>query len=133
VEAFTGKVGLVETLALSPQEFNRRFKHSPLKRAKRRGYLRNAAVALGNQVAGTGDEGAVQALAGALLDPEPLVRGHAAWALGQAGGEPARQTLSAAMRRESDLYVLGEIRAALDRHSENTSLALESSHLENSG
>jgi epoxyqueuosine reductase len=133
VEAFTGQVGLVETLALSPQEFNRRFKHSPLKRAKRRGYLRNAAVALGNQVAGTGDEGTVQALAGALLDPEPLVRGHAAWALGQAGGEPARQTLSAAMRRESDLYVLGEIRAALDRHSENTSLALESSHLENSG
>jgi epoxyqueuosine reductase len=110
-----GGVDLGETLALTSEEFNRTFKRSPLKRARRRGYLRNVAIALGNQAAGTGDVEAVQVLAVALQDPEPLVRGHAAWALGQVGGETARQALSAASKRETDLYVLGEIRAAVDR------------------
>lgn len=70
---------LIEELSLSPEEFNRKFKGSPLKRAKRRGYLRNVALALGN----SGDLQALPALERALLDPEPLVREHAAWALGQ--------------------------------------------------
>src|SRR5262245_1818633 len=39
---------LTDELALTPQEFNGRFKRTPVKRAKRRGYLRNVAVALGN-------------------------------------------------------------------------------------
>jgi epoxyqueuosine reductase len=101
---------LSRELSLTPQEFNRKFKGSPVKRTRRRGYLRNVAVALGN----LGDERAVPDLARALLeDLEPLVRGHAAWALGQIGGEPARQTLEEALRLETDLYVLAEIRAAL--------------------
>ena len=41
-------LSLKDELALSPQEFNRKFKGSPIKRTKRRGYLRNIAVALGN-------------------------------------------------------------------------------------
>jgi epoxyqueuosine reductase len=101
---------LSRELSLTPQEFNRKFKGSPVKRTRRRGYLRNVAVALGN----LRDERAVSDLARALLeDLEPLVRGHAAWALGQIGGEPARQTLEEALRLETDLYVLDEIRAAL--------------------
>jgi epoxyqueuosine reductase len=48
-----------------------------MKRAKRRGLVRNAAVVLGN--VGTTDD--VPALKAALDDPEPLVREHAAWAL----------------------------------------------------
>ena len=69
---------LVEELALTQGNFNIKFKGSPVKRAKRRGYLRNVAVALGN----SGDSAAVPALEHALLhDPEPLVRQHAAWAL----------------------------------------------------
>jgi epoxyqueuosine reductase len=111
----SGQVDLVETLAFSSQDFSRRFMRSPLKRAKRRGYLRNAAVALGNQACGTGDEETLQALGAALQDHEPLVRGHAAWALGQVGGEMAGEMLSLASGRENDLYVLGEMRAALDR------------------
>jgi hypothetical protein len=47
-----------------------------MKRAKRRGIERNAPVVLGN--AGTSDD--VEVLTGALDDPEPLVREHAAWA-----------------------------------------------------
>ena len=73
---------LTEELALTQEEFSARFKGSPVKRAKRRGYLRNAAVALGN----CGEEGAVQALEIALEDEEPLVREAAAWALGEITG-----------------------------------------------
>ena len=68
---------LTEDLVLTPEAFNRTFKDSPVKRAKRRGYLRNVSVALGN----LGDESALPALESALEDPEPLVREHAAWAI----------------------------------------------------
>jgi len=68
---------LTEDLALTPVAFNRTFKDSPVKRAKRRGYLRNVSVALGN----LGDESALPALESALEDPEPLVHEHAAWAI----------------------------------------------------
>jgi epoxyqueuosine reductase len=68
---------LIRELQTLPSEFNRRFKHSPVQRSKRRGYLRNVAVALGNT--GTPDD--LPALEKALHDPEPLVREHAAWAI----------------------------------------------------
>jgi len=70
---------LTDELAISKQEFNQRFKRSPVKRAKRRGYLRNVAVALGN----TGDMHALPVLQNALNDEEPLVREHAKWAIGK--------------------------------------------------
>ena len=101
---------LSQELSLTPQEFNLRFKGSPVKRARRRGYLRNVAVALGN----LGNESAVPALAQALLkDPEPLVRSHAAWALGCIGWETARQALAEAARTETNAEVQSEIYAAL--------------------
>ncbi len=97
-------------LLLSAEDFNRKFKGSPIKRAKRRGYLRNIAVALGNM----GGAAAVPALARVIRDePEPLVRGHAAWALGNIGGAVARQALQGAARDEPDPYVREEIAAAL--------------------
>ena len=97
-------------LQLSPEEFNRKFKGSPVKRSKRRGYLRNVAVALGN----SGDPTAIPTLTETLHnDPEPLVRRHAAWALGQLGGEEATETLSAALGREEDAYVREEIKNAM--------------------
>ena len=68
---------LITELDLTPQEFNKKFKNNPVKRAKRRGYLRNVAVALGN----AGDPAAIPALEKALNDIEPLVRDHARWAL----------------------------------------------------
>ncbi len=71
--------GLIATLALTPQSFNRQFKRSPFQRAKRRGILRNAAVALGN----SRDPRALPALENALNDSEPLVREHAQWAIEQ--------------------------------------------------
>jgi epoxyqueuosine reductase len=68
---------LIADLALTPQEFNRKFKDSPIQRTRRRGYLRNIAVALGNAHV----RDSIPALEKALQDDEPLVREHAAWAL----------------------------------------------------
>jgi epoxyqueuosine reductase len=89
--------------------FRARFQGSPIMRAKRRGFLRNVAVALGNG----GDPRAVPALLGALHDLEPLVRGHAAWALGRLGGDAALQGLREALTAESDAWVREEIACAL--------------------
>jgi epoxyqueuosine reductase len=68
---------LTAELAISTKEFNQRFKRSPIKRAKRRGYLRNVVVALGN----TDDMLALPVLQNALNDEEPMVREHAKWAI----------------------------------------------------
>jgi epoxyqueuosine reductase len=106
---------LIQELALTPQEFNLKFKGSPVKRAKRRGYLRNVAVALGN----TGDPSIVPVLGQALLnDHEHLVRGHAAWALGCIGDENAIAWLEESASQEGDSYVLGEINLALKKEAD---------------
>ena len=70
---------LTEELTLTPQAFNGRFKLSPVKRAKRRGYLRNVAVALGN----TADMHALPVLQNAQNDEERMIREHAQWAIEQ--------------------------------------------------
>ena len=101
---------LSSELLLTPQVFNRKFKDTPLKRTKRRGYLRNIAVVLGNQAS----PAAIAALTSALQDLEPLVRSHAAWALGQLGTHAARQVLETAARSEIDPVVRAEILNALD-------------------
>lgn len=96
---------LIELMRMSREEFSRRFKGSPVKRAKRRGLLRNVAVALGNW----GSEEAIPVLAQALVDDEPLVRGHAAWALGTIGGSVARDALVLRLADEADEWVREEI------------------------
>ena len=68
---------LSSLLEMTEAEFKTRFAGTPLTRPKRRGLLRNAAVALGNRR----DPAAIPALTRALSDPEPLVSEHAAWAL----------------------------------------------------
>ncbi len=68
---------LVDLMALDEAAFRARFKGSPIKRVKRRGLLRNVAVALGNW----GSPQALPVLEQALADPEPLIREHAAWAI----------------------------------------------------
>jgi epoxyqueuosine reductase len=95
-------------LALDAAGFRARFGRSAVSRAKRRGFLRNVAVALGN----SGNPEAVPPLACALADPEPLVRGHAAWALGQLGGPAARRALEHARTRETNEDAAVEIDAA---------------------
>lgn len=72
----SARADLISLLSLTPESFNRQFKHSPIQRTKRRGLLRNVAVVLGNN----GDETAFETLERACNDHEPLIREHAQWA-----------------------------------------------------
>ncbi|MEX1247906.1 MAG: tRNA epoxyqueuosine(34) reductase QueG [Anaerolineales bacterium] len=103
-------VDLEAELQINAQQFNEKLKGSPVRRAKRRGYLRNLAIAASNAAL----KSSLPALARVLLgEKEPLARGHAAWALGQIGGEEAISVLGMAEAREKDSWVLAEIKAAL--------------------
>jgi epoxyqueuosine reductase len=104
-----GELTLAGLLRLPREEYVERFRGSPMKRAKLEGLQRNAAMAMGNRR----ERRYVVPLAEALRDGEPLVRGHAAWALGRIGGEEARAALEAALAAEADEAVQDEIRAAL--------------------
>ncbi len=100
---------LIPLLSLTEAEFRQRFRGSPILRAKRRGFLRNVAVALGNLKSIE----AVPALIRALEDEEPLVRGHAAWALGQIGSRMAIDALQCRSQTELDADVRREMEDAL--------------------
>jgi epoxyqueuosine reductase len=76
-----------ENLALTPQEFNQKFKDSPLKRAKRRGYQRSLAIAAANSA----DKLLLPVLDAARAHDEPLVARHAAWASEQLKNSTPRQ------------------------------------------
>lgn len=115
---------LIPLLSLSEEEFRRRFRGSPILRAKRRGFLRNVAVALGNLKSPE----ALPALTKALQDHEPVVRGHAAWALGQIGPAESVEALTERLQVEEDRGVKEEIEEALKQAAgENSSATLESS------
>ena len=68
---------LAELAGLDDEAFRERFRKNPVKRAKRRGLLRNVAVALGN----AGDAVRRPVLERLARDEDPVVREHAAWAL----------------------------------------------------
>ena len=77
---------------------------------RRAAYLRrNFLVALGN----AGNERAITAIARHLGHDDPMVRAHAAWALGQIGGDAARAALENLRTTEAVPEVLEEIVAAL--------------------
>lgn len=105
---------LLGFLSITDEEFRRRFRVSPILRAKRRGFLRNVAVALGN----IRNPETVAALASALNDYEPLVRGHVAWALGRIATPSARQALERRLAIELDGAVQEEIHWALGEIAE---------------
>lgn len=103
-------------LTLGEAEFRALFAASPIRRADREGFLRNVCVALGNRARA----GSAPALLGALArDAAPLVRGHAAWALGRiaaAGGAAATgitEALRAAAAGDADGFVREEAALAL--------------------
>lgn len=90
-------------------DFRQHFRTTPLWRAKRRGILRNAAIVLGNQRTLE----AIPSLTHALTDPEPLVRGAAAWALGQIQSPQATLALTNRLPQELDSQVRSEIEKAI--------------------
>lgn len=102
---------LVELLQIDERTYQERFRRSAVKRAKRQGLRRNAAVALGN----LRDPRAVEPLARALNDEDPIIRGHAAWALGRINGTEAGTALTVRLAVEDDKDVLAELKGALGR------------------
>ena len=70
---------LIELLSLDEDGFRAKFRNTPIKRTKRRGFLRNVCVALGN----IGDDEAIPALKRVQKDQESLISEHANWALDQ--------------------------------------------------
>ena len=101
---------LLELLQLRSAQFKRRYRSLALGWRGAAVLRRNAAVALGNAL----DRSTVPALETALAaDPNPLVRGHVAWALGRIGSPRALAALRLRTRREPDATVREEIAAAV--------------------
>jgi epoxyqueuosine reductase len=96
---------------LDDREFRATYADTPLGRPRRQGLVRNALIVAAN----TGDERSLEAAAGRIADPDPVVRATAAWTLGRAGGARRRQALARALAAEEDPDVRVEIEAALDQ------------------
>jgi epoxyqueuosine reductase len=90
---------LRDYLALDDTQFREIFRGSPIKRIKRRGFLRNVCVALGN----VGDAGDVPALERAAADIEPLIAEHAIWAIGEIRRREGAARPSAIDRKQLNL------------------------------
>jgi len=99
---------LIPLFDLDDDSFRARFRKTPLWRSKRRGILRNAAIALGNQPA----ESNLDALTKGLNDDEPLIRGASAWSLGQHRFAAAEAALRKRLEIEMDADVQLEISEA---------------------
>lgn len=97
---------LGDLVSLDQEQFSGLFRRSPVKRAKRRGLLRNVLVAIGN----SGNMKYIDDVRHCLHDDEPLVRSHAVWALWKLEGEDCLNTLSELQVTESDDAVLNEIK-----------------------
>lgn len=109
---------LLNLLALTEETFREQFKGSALRRAKRTGLVRNACVAVGN----LREERAVPLLIRLLHhDPDPIIREHAAWALGRIATPIAIHSLWEAAEKENDEVVRREIVWSLQEvaHSES--------------
>ncbi|MCA9903799.1 MAG: tRNA epoxyqueuosine(34) reductase QueG, partial [Anaerolineae bacterium] len=96
---------LLDLLTLDDARFAERFAGTPVERIKRERLVRNACVAAGNW----GAPEAAPPLSQLLADPSPLVRGHAAWALGRIHTPAARAALITAQAYEMDAQVRAEI------------------------
>ena len=101
---------LAELMIMDDAGFTKRYGKTAVKRTKRRGLLRNVAIALGN----SRNPAAVPVLTRVLgNESEALIRAHAAWALGSFDEPEARRVLNKARPREPDPLVRAEIEEAL--------------------
>ena len=94
---------------LTLNDFRNLFKNSPVKRAKRKGFIRNVMVAIGN----SGNRDLVPYVVQTLEDEDPLVRAHAAWALWKLQGKDAYNILTEHLNLEDDEMVREDIESIL--------------------
>jgi len=104
----TPRVDLLALLDLEDAELLARFAHFYVPRRRAAFLRRNILVALGNG----GDERAVPGLREYLRSDNPMLRAHAAWALGKVGGVAAVAALKEATVVETDPEVIAEVEAA---------------------
>lgn len=104
----------VRLLCLTDEEFRLEFRGTPLHRTGRAAIARNAAIVLGN----LRSPDSIESLTHGLSDNSDLVRGAAAWALGQFQNNQSREILRARSALETDPIVKSEIDLAL-KISEN--------------
>ena len=102
---------LIDLIQITGEMFRQRFKGSPIKRIKRRGLLRNVAIALGN----SGYPQAIPPLIKVLDDDEPLIRAHAVWALGELSGLEVLPVLRKKLNNEKEDIVLEELERVVAR------------------
>jgi epoxyqueuosine reductase len=114
---------LIELMRMSRAEWDAWTRGSAIRRAGYAGFKRNVAVALGNWLGSLAERPseAVRVLSGALEEEEPLVRGHAAWALGRTGLPAARAALSERLATETDEEIRDEIADALSSPASSVS------------
>jgi len=102
---------LVDVLTLDAAAFETHYRDSPIYRIGRDRFIRNACIAAANGKIAD----AMPMLTNLLDDDSPLVRGHAAWALGQIAAEDASASLKRRYNQETDNQVKHEIESALTR------------------
>ncbi len=107
---------LIAMLRMTRDQYLAATKSSAIRRARYPGLLRNVAIALGN----SGDPRALPGLVEALEHSEALVRGHAAWALGELGRPDALTPLRLRLEREDQEEVREEIRCAISELGESS-------------
>lgn len=118
---------LIYLLRLSPEEFGKVFKKSPIKRAKRRGLIRNVIVAIGN----SGNRAFIPHIEEALNDDEPLIRAHAAWALWRLGGIESSDSLLKRLKVETDNSVREEIESIFNMRGKEPQVKSAESQISN--
>jgi len=105
---------LASLLRLDTGGFRETFRKSPIKRTKRAGLLRNVCIAMGNSA----NRGFIGDLIAVLDDEEPLIRGHAIWALAKLAGQGERGDLLDRLLemqvREQDDRVRDELTASIN-------------------
>jgi epoxyqueuosine reductase len=103
---------LAGELMLEEEEYGNRFRRSPIRRTRREGYQRNIIVAIGNARLME----AIPILDRFLHHPNPVLRGQAAWALGQMPTEESQKEMRHALHNEPDGMVQEEIQCALENY-----------------
>lgn len=104
------QTSLADLVRLDQETFRSRFAMSAMERPRRSGLVRNALIVAAN----ARDGEALDAARERLDDPDPVVRGAAAWALGRAGDGRSRRALLRSRERERDAGARAEIEAALE-------------------
>ena len=106
------EISLLQESMISKQEFSVKYKDSPLNRLPHETYLRNLIIAMGNLKADVFSERLAFFL---NQHKSPIVRAHAAWALGNNRNSGMEKLLKSALNKENNLEVLNEIKLAISQ------------------